>query len=230
MNTLAKEIKGQLFSMADESYRNFHSNLVPGVHNIIGVRLPMLRTLAKEIVKGEWESFLQCSENEYYEEVMLQGLVIGCAKMDFTLRLSYIKAFVPKINNWAICDSFCSSLKDTKKHQEEMLSFLQPYIHSKEEFSLRFAIVMLMDYYISEQYIDMVLSLMDSIKHEGYYVKMAIAWAISVCFVKFPEKTLVFLQNNHLDNFTYNKALQKTIESLRVEKETKNMLRSMKRK
>lgn len=230
MNTFISEIRKQLFSMSDEAYRAFHSNLVPGVENILGVRLPMLRKLAKELANGDWKFYLECAQDDFYEEVMLQGLVIGCAKMDYPIRLSYIKAFVPKINNWAICDSFCSSLKDTKKHKQEMLAFLQPYLHSKEEFSLRFAIVMLMDYYISEEYIDRILLQMDCIQHEGYYVKMAVAWAISVCFVKFPEKTLVFLQNNNLDNFTYNKTLQKTIESLRVDQETKDLLRIMKRK
>lgn len=229
MNIAAKNIKQTLLSMTDEGYRIFHSNLVPGVQNILGVRLPMLRKLAKEIAQSDWKNYLNCAQDDSYEEVMLQGLVVGSIKIDYPLRLPYIKDFVPKINNWAICDSFCSSLKDTKKHKDEMLTFLEPYLHSNKEFSLRFGIVMLLDYYITEDYIEMVLTHMDRINHEGYYVKMAVAWTLSICFVKFPEKTMLFLQNNHLDNFTYNKALQKSIESRRVDVETKNLLRRMKR-
>jgi len=226
----SNEIKSHLFSMSDEAYRSFHSNLVPGIHNIIGIRIPKLRSFAKEIANDEWRLYLKGASDDYYEEILLQGLVIAYAKMDYSDRLSYIKGFVPKINNWAVCDSFCSSLKDTAKHREEMLSFLQPYLHSDKEFFLRFAIVMLMDYYIFDEYIDMVLAEIDRIKHEGYYVKMAAAWAISMCFVKFPEKTWHFLSENNLDDFTYNKALQKAIESLRVDKEVKDKLRRMKRK
>ncbi len=230
MNLSPKEVKEHLISMSDEAYRDFHSSLVPGIQNVLGVRSPKLRGYAKEIAKNEWEDFLKTAQDESYEEILLQGFVIAYAKMEYTLRLSYIKEFVPKIDNWAVCDGFCSTLKDTAKHKEEMRSFLQPYLDSQEEFSLRFAVVMLMDYYICDESIDWVLSEFNRIQHDGYYVKMAVAWAISVCFVKFPEKTWALLQNNTLDDFTYNKALQKMIESLRVDKETKETLRSMKRK
>ena len=89
---------------------------------------------------------------------------------------------------------------------------------------------MMLNYYITEEYIDIVLKSLDKISHDGYYVKMAVAWAVSICFIHFEDKTMDFLKNNNLDDFTYNKSLQKICESLRVNKDTKILIKSMKRK
>lgn len=226
---MEKQIRETLFSLADEEYKRFHSSLCPGTNNIIGVRVPVLRDVAKEIVKGDWRTYLKAAKNEYYEEVMLQGMVIGLAKMNLAERLEYIKSFVPKIDNWAVCDVTCAGLKFTKKHMSEMWEFLKPYINSNKEFEMRFGVVMLLDFYITEEYIRQVLNILNNIHHEGYYVKMAVAWAISVCYIKFPKETMELLQNNELDTFTYNKALQKIIESYRVTKQDKEIIRKMKR-
>jgi len=225
-----KTVRERIFELADEEYRHFHSALVPGSDNIVGVRLPRLRELAKELAKGDWRNYISSAQDDYYEEIMLQGLVIGYAKADIEEISRYAATFVPKINNWAVCDSFCNSLKITKKHMAQVWDFLQPYLRSREEFELRFGIVMLLSFYIEDEYIDRVLALLDGARHKGYYVKMAVAWAVSICFVKYPEKTMAYLQKNSLDDFTYNKALQKIIESFRVDKETKTIIRSMKRK
>ena len=109
------------------------------------------------------------------------------------------------------------------------MEFIQPYLKSNKEFEIRFAVVIILNYYITEDYIDLILETLDEVKHEGYYVKMAVAWAISLCFVKFEEKTMNYLKNNKLDDFTYNKSLQKICESLRVDKDTKAIIKSMKR-
>ena len=227
---MEKTVRERIFELADEDYRQFHSRLVPGTDNVLGVRLPKLRELAKGLAKGDWRGYIAVAQADYYEEVMLQGLVIGSAKADIEELLRYVDTFVPKINNWAVCDSFCSSLKITQRHRARVWKFLQPYLRSRQEFELRFGVVMLLDFYIEDEYIDRVLTLLDGAKHEGYYVKMAVAWAISLCFVKYPEKTMAYLQNSTLDNFTYNKAMQKITESFRVDKETKTLIRSMKRK
>jgi 3-methyladenine DNA glycosylase AlkD len=227
---LEKTIREQIFELADEDYKNFQSKLCPGIDNIIGVRLPLLRKLAKEIAKGNWREYIKTSKSEYYEEVMLQGMVIGYIKSDIDEVLSYVTDFVPKIDNWAICDSFCIGLKFTKTNMERVWDYIGQYLSSKQEFEMRFGIVMLLNFYIEEEYIDKVLILLDKAKHEGYYVKMAVAWAISICYIKFPEETMKYLNNNTLDDFTYNKALQKITESLRIDKETKILIRSMKRK
>jgi 3-methyladenine DNA glycosylase AlkD len=227
---LKKAIREKLFELSDAEYKKFHIKLCPSSDNIIGVRLPLLRNLAKEIASGNWRQYMSTAQNEYYEELMLQGIVIGCIKADVNERLSYITDFVPKIDNWAVCDSFCTGLKFTETNRSRVLDYLKPYLSSEKEFEMRFGVVMLLGFYIKEDYIDQVLLLLNAAKHEGYYVKMAVAWAISICYIKFPEKTMEYLKNNTLDDFTYNKSLQKITESLRVDNETKTLIRSMKRK
>lgn len=225
-----KEIEKRIFELADEKYKEFHSGLCPNTKNIIGVRVPVLRNYAKEIAKGDFRTYLDNAKNEYYEEIMLQGMVIGLSKMDVEESLNYIKKFVPKIDNWAICDVFCAGLKFVNKNKEEVWKFLKTYKNSKEEFELRFFIVMLLEFYITDNYINQVINILDTIKHEGYYVKMGIAWTISVAYIKYPKITMEYLKNNTLDDFTYNKALQKIVESYRVSEVDKEVIRSMKRK
>lgn len=223
-------LRENLFKLADDKYRDFHSRLCPNVDNIIGIRAPKMREIAKKIIKDDWRDFLANSEENYYEEILIKGFVIAYSKCDEKERLKYVEDFVPKIDNWAICDSFCNSLKFVSKNKKLVWDFLQPYLKSKNEFELRFAIVMILNYYITEDYIDITLKTLDNIQHEGYYVKMAVAWAVSICFIKFREKTMIYLKNNNLDDFTYNKSLQKICESLRVDTETKLIIKDMKRK
>lgn len=223
------DLRDKLFELSDDKFKTFHSRLCPNTDNIIGVRLPLLRQLAKEIAKGDWRNFLSNSKEEYYEEILINGLVIAYAKCDVEERLNYIESFVPKIDNWAICDSFCNTLKFVNKNKEIMWEFIQPYLKSYNEFEIRFAVVIILNYYIAEDYINLVLKTLDNIKHDGYYVKMAVAWAISMCFIKFEEKTMAYLKDNSLDDFTYNKSLQKICESLRIDKNTKELIKSMKR-
>lgn len=223
-------IQQQLLSLEDKKYKDFQCNLCPGVTNIIGVRLPILRKLAKELITEDWRPLISYENNQYYEEYMLLGIIIGSVKVDLNERLALIKDFVPHIDNWAVCDSFCSNLKFTTNYRKEVFSLLSQYITSKKEFELRFAIVMLLDYYlVVPEYLDQTLDILEHIKHEGYYVKMAVAWAVSIAYIKFPVQTMEFLQNTKLDNFTYNKALQKITESLRIDPQTKKLIRSMKR-
>lgn len=227
---MQKNIKQQLATLAEEEYRIFSSGLLPNTDNVLGVRLPLLRQIAKQLAADNWQEYLQTAQDSTFEEIMLQGMVIGYVKCPFAERLLHIQNFVPKINNWSICDSFCVGLKFANKHPEEVWNFLQPYFSSKQEFDIRFAVVMLLTYYIQDTYIDEVLNILDYVQHDGYYVKMAVAWAISICYVKLPQRTMIYLKDNHLDDFTYNKALQKIRESLKVDKETKKLIRAMKRK
>jgi 3-methyladenine DNA glycosylase AlkD len=225
-----KTIKEQLLELAEEEYRKFSAALIPNINHVLGVRLPELRKLAKKMARGDWRAYLEHAESEYFEEVMLQGMVIGYLKTDVEEILRYVADFVPKIDNWSVCDSFCTGLKFTITNKKQVWDFLQPYLLSENEYEIRFAVVMLLDYYIEEEYISRALQLLDKSKHEGYYVKMAVAWAVSICYVKLPESTMPYLKSNSLDDFTYNKALQKITESFRVDQETKKMIRCMKRK
>ena len=225
-------IREQLFALQDSKYQQFSSALIPNIDakTIIGVRVPMLRQLAKELAKTDPLSFLQTAEDTYFEELLLQGMVIGYLKLPPTEKLPLIAQFIPKIDNWSVCDSFCSGLKFTKTNQTLVWDFLQPYFKSKQAYDIRFAVVMLLNYYVDEQYIEQTLQLLDNIAHEDYYVKMAVAWAVSICYIKMPQETMPYLKNNNLDLFTYNKALQKITESLRIDADTKNMIRAMRRK
>ncbi len=223
-------IRKQIFELIDPKYQKFSAALIPNVDNVLGVRLPELRKIAKQIAKEDWRTYLEITESDYFEEIMLQGMVIGYIQADIDEQLSYVASFVPKIDNWSVCDSFCTGLKFTKEHRERVWEFLQPYLSSKNEYEVRFGVVMLLNYYIESDYIEKVLYLLDSTKHDGFYAKMAVAWALSICYVKFPALTLDYLKYSELDNFTYNKALQKITESHRVDMDAKILIRSMKRK
>ncbi len=224
------EIRQQLQALAEEEYRDFAMKLTPGIENILGVRLPALRKLAREIAKGDWAAYLAAAEDDSFEEVMLQGLVIGYAKGTPAEILPHIRRFIPKINSWSICDTFCSNLKIAAKNKAVFWDFLQPYLREEEEFSVRFGVVMLIAHYITAEDIQRVLFALRVQPHPGYYVKMAVAWAVSVCFIKFPEETFSFLNDNELDDFTYNKALP--TENHRISphrSKTKARIRAMKR-
>lgn len=225
-----RTIREQLMELVDENYRQFTSALIPNINNVLGVRIPELRKMARQLAQADWRTYLERADDVYFEEIMLQGLVIGYVKTNIEEVLSYVAKFVPKIDNWSVCDSFCIGLKFTATNRERVWEFLQPYLKSDQEYDIRFGVVMLLDYYVEEAYIHQVLQWLDCIKHEGYYVKMAVAWAVSICYVKHPEPTLAFLTHNSLDDFTYNKSLQKITESLRVDEATKAMIRTMKRK
>ncbi len=245
-----QSIQERLYELADEEYRAFSQKLTPGKTNILGVRLPVLRKLAGEIAKEDWRAYLKeamedsiepqateqgneaeaSKEETSMEEVLLQGMVIGKCKADIEEILYLTAAFIPKIDCWPVCDSFCTSLKITNNHRERVWEFLQPYLRSDKEYEIRFGVVMLLNYYVLPEYAPSAFAHFDRIVQEGYYVKMAVAWAISIYFIKLPELTLPYLRDNQLDDFTFNKALQKITESYRVEQDTKEMIRGMKRK
>ena len=226
-----KKIRTDLLNLQDKKYQQFHSSLCPGTDNIIGVRIPVLRNYAKKLSKQEnIKEYIFFNKTKYYEEVMLQGMLIGLTKnSDIKETLTMLENFIPKIDNWAVCDICCAGLKVVNKNKEVFWKFIQKYLKSKKEFELRFAIVMMLDYFIDEKYVDNVLTILDNIKHEAYYVKMAVAWTISVAFVKFQAKTMKYLKNSNMDDWTYNKSLQKICESLRVDKGTKEKIKKMKR-
>lgn len=230
---MIEEIREELRQMADEKYKKFHSSLCPNVDGIIGVRVPILRNYAKEIYNKYPLEKIKIGD-KYYEELVLQGMIIGFqtnVKTPEELENVFkkIRAFVPKINSWAVCDTFCAGLKITKKHKKEMLELIKHYMNSKCEYEVRFAVVMLLDFYITDEYIDEVLNLLETIKSDKYYIQMAIAWCYSVALIKFYDKTLKRLINANIDDFTYNKSLQKAIESYRIDNSKKDKLRKLKR-
>lgn len=238
---IKQEVREQIMDLAEPSYQQFSSKLLPGTENIIGVRLPILRKLAKQIIKKkDWRDYLEQtlrknmvegnSNKELFEEIMLQGFLIGYAPLTPEERFAYLDKFIPKIDNWSVCDSVCATMKFALEYKEETWEFLQKYVKSEEEYGIRFAVVMYINYYINEEYFDKVIEELGTISHPAYYVKMAVAWAVSMCYVVDTKKTENFLKTCTLDDFTYNKAIQKIIESRQVSSEEKEKLKTWKRK
>jgi len=231
MENIYEDLRKKLLKLADSDYKKFSSSLIPNTDNILGVRTPELRKIAKELAGGNWREYFELNEDVYSEETMLQGMAIGYLKENFETVLFEVRRFVPKIHNWAVCDSFCGGLKEvTKKNREIMWDFLLECIGTDEPYYIRFGVVMIMNCYIDKEHTEKAFSLFDGIRNDDYYVKMAVAWAISMFYVKKPEQTMKYLHSNGLDDFTYNKALQKICESLKPSPEEKTVIKSMKRR
>lgn len=227
---MIEKIKKRLLELSEEEYRKFSSSLLPDIDNVLGVRLPKLRKLAREIYSsGRWQKYLVDFKPEYMEEVMLQGMLIGLIKDKPEVILEYVKKFVPKINNWSVCDCFCNGLKFTQNNQPLVWNFLKPYLESEKEYEIRFAAVMLLSFFVDEKYLSAVLTELDKLKTEDYYAQMAIAWAVSICFIKYPEETYKYLLRSQLSKWIFNKSIQKCIESYKVSPEMKAKLRLLKR-
>lgn len=224
------EIRDELLSLKDDKYLEFTKKLLPGVDNIIGVRLPEIKKIARRIAAGDFETYLANDEDIYFEETMLRGMVTGFAKTGISQKLTLVKNFIPKINNWSVCDSFCCAFKFSHKDAGKVHDFIEPYLLSDKEFDVRFALVMLLKYFVNEEYTDSTVRLAAEARHEGYYARMSQAWALSECYIKFPEKARPYLENCTLDDFTYGKTLQKIIDSNVLSREEKDKVRAMRRK
>ncbi len=237
MMMIRQRVREQLEQMAEPDYKEFNGKLLPGISNILGVRLPKLRVLAKQIAKDDPLAYLEemnkadwrDSDAFYYEEKMLYGLTAGYARMDDKDRRIWLDAFVPLIDNWGVCDSCCMTYKWMKKKPDYWWDYLNQWIETGKEFEIRFALVCMLAHFVDEAYIQEIFEVCSRIRSEGYYARMAEAWLVSVCFAKFPEETYEFLRNDRMDDFTHQKSIQKTCESYRVSKEWKARIRELRR-
>ena len=229
-SNLNEQIINDLFLKQDKKYQQFHSNLCPGTGNIIGVRVPILRNYVKVIIKEipDYLNQIDYHNFKFYEELMIYGLYIATSKLRTDELLEKLDTFVPLIDNWAICDIVCSSIKIKKQDQKNFYKYLKKYKNSKKEFERRFFVVMLFKY-LNDEYIDKVIKELDTINTNEYYVSMAVAWLISIIYIKYKDKAIDYLNNNNLDTKTYNKALQKIIESTRISKEEKEQIKILKK-
>ena len=220
-----KEIRTWLLQEADTRVKEFASSLIPNCGAMLGVRLPKLRQKAKELAKGNWQEFVARNDCEYMEELLLQGMVIGSVKLPVEEHLALVRDYIPKITNWSLCDCFCCSLKFTQKNREVVWDFLKPYLASQDEFELRFGVVMLLDFFVTEEWIDKVLDILFALDSEDYYAQMGIAWAISVCAAKFFDKTYKKLSSCSLPSVILKKSIQKSCVSFRLTKEQKILMK-----
>lgn len=221
-------LRDQLLELCEPKYMKFTSALMPGVENVLGIRLPLLRKIAREIAAGDWRAYLAQAGDFYFEEQMLQGMVISYARCDPAEKLEHVARFIPKIDNWAVCDCFCWRLKAAER--QPMWEFIRPRFRSEAEYEVRFAVVMALGNFVDQAHLEDLLQLLDGIRHEAYYARMGVAWAVSVCYIKFPERTHAWLESCSLDDWTFNKSLQKIVESYRVSDAAKQQIRAMKRR
>ena len=222
-----KETRQMLCGMNDRKYSDFSSSLIPGADNIIGIRLPVLRKMARKLAAEKGRSALSDEEDIYFEETMLRGMIIGYLKLSTQERLELIRSFIPEIDNWSVCDSFCCTLKFPQKDIPLVLEFIKPYAYSDKEFEQRFAAVMLLRFFVNDEYIDGTLSLLSEINTEAYYSSMAVAWTAAECYIRFPVQTLPYLRDAGIEKETQKIAVLKICDSFRVDRESKEMLKKL---
>ncbi len=223
--TSYKELIGNLYQKQDLKYKEFHSKLLKDrTINLIGVRTPELKKLAKKISKQDYKSFIKHNTHKTYEECVLHGLVLGYIKIDEEELLKLIDDFLPYIDNWATNDLTVSNLKAFKNID---IKVVNKYINSKNPWEIRFGLTLLLSHYINKENLDKIFKICDSIKCQYYYVEMANAWLISMCYIKYPEETFNYLKTCNLNKFTKNKSISKICDSYRVTKEQKEEIKKI---
>lgn len=223
------EVTEMLAALTDESYRDFHAKLIPTVpkERILGVRIPRIRALAKEISgTPAADSFLTILPHDYYDENNLHAFLIERVK-DFDTALELTEAFLPYIDNWATCDSFIPPVY--KKKAELLLPHLERWIQSDRVYTVRYAIGLYMGLFLDERFDDKYPALVAAVRSDEYYVNMMRAWYFATALDKQYNSVIGYFTENRLDVWTHNKAIQKARESYRIPVDTKEYLKSLKR-
>ncbi len=213
-----------LNELQDLKYRDFQSKLIPTVdkEKIIGVKTPALKALAKEFSRSAGsKEFLDALPHNYFEENQIQGFVISQIK-DFDECIKRVQAFLPYIDNWATCDQ--TSPVIFKKHRKELFPYIKEWLKSGHTYTIRFAIGMLMQHFLDEDFDRNCIELVVAVKSDEYYVNMEIAWYMATALAKQWDESLPFLSIKYLDKWTLNKSIQKARESRRISKEKKEKL------
>lgn len=221
-----KRIENELFAMQDSGYRDFHAALMPTIEKdtIIGVRTPALRKYAKTFADSpEAEVFLKDLPHRYYEENNLHGFML-CGMKDMERCLSELEAFLPCIDNWATCDMLRP--KVFKKNQERLLPFIDKWLVSGETYTVRFAIGMLLSYFLDEEFKQEYPERVASIVSEEYYVQMMQAWYFATALAKQWDDVIPFIEQKRMSKWVHNKTIQKSVESYRITPAQKEYLRT----
>lgn len=224
------EIKQKLFKMQDLKYKEFHEKLIPTVNRdtVIGVRTPDLRAFSKSIKNDENTGrFLRTLPHDYYEENNLHAFLIAQIK-DFDKCIEELDKFLPYIDNWATCDGIRP--KCFKKNTDKLLSKIQKWIKSNHTYTVRFAIEMLMTFYLDDKFDAKYLDMVASVKSEEYYINMMLAWYFATALAKQWESAVPYIERNCLSTWVHNKTIQKAVESYRITPEQKAYLKGLKRK
>lgn len=222
------KIQEELFKLQDISYKEFHSNLIPTIdkNTIIGIRIPLLRSYAMKIkYTKEADKFLNTLPHTYYDENVLHALLLS-EITDYETFIKSIQAFLPYIDNWAVCDVL--KPKSIKKHKQIFIDEIKSWISSKDTYTIRFGVVMLMTYYLDEDYQKDYLNYPLQVKSDEYYVNMAISWFYATALAKHYDEVVKILKDKKLSVWVHNKTIQKAIESYRITKEQKEELKKLK--
>lgn len=219
-----------LLPLAEAEFREFTKRTIPCEREILGVRIPLVRKVVQAIPKEDYARFLN-EEPKSLEEVLARGFLI--ARLPYEEMLSYFDSQIAYMDNWCAVDTFCAALrKCLKKHEAEFLDLkVKPLLLSDREYVARAGAVLLLDFYVSEEYLPFVFESIEAFKdREEYYLKMAVAWLLAECYIKFPAETDIFMRETKLNSWTFNKAISKICDSYRVSAEDKDRLRKMRRK
>ena len=220
----------ELKSLAEPGYKAFQERLcTTSKAEILGVRSPYVKKIAKSVAKGDVSGFLSVCETPITKKFCSKRLSLLFDSEIAREKWATVEAFVPQIDNWAVCDGFCAALKIREHEQAFLLEQCEKYSQKAGEYDRRFALVMLMDHLLSEPYLDAAFEIVAKTDCAPYYVSMAAAWCVSVLFVRDKEKTLAFLKTSALDNQTHRRAIQKIVESNRVTAEEKAFVRTLRR-
>ena len=228
MNNTVDSIVERLIELQDLRYKSFQCSLMPTVpkNTVIGVRMPDIRKLAREIngrsVEGD---FLKALPHNYYDENNLHGVLIGYIK-DYNRCIEEINRFLPYVDNWATCDLISSSI--LKKHTDELIKQIKKWISSDHTFTVRFGIKALMTYYSEENFKREYLELVSKISSDEYYINMMVAWYFATELYFNYDATLTYLEEKRLNKWIHNKTIQKALESYRITEDKKSYLRSLK--
>ena len=223
-----QEIRARMFAMQDQPYAEFQKKLIPNVDpdSFIGVRTPELRRLAREMVKsGEGDAFLQALPHRYFDENQLHAFLLSEEK-DFSRCIALVEAFLPYVDNWATCDQM--SPKAFKKHHQELLQYIQKWLRSDHVYTVRFAVGMLLQHDLDEDFDPVYLEWVAGVRSDAYYVRMMIAWYFATALAKQYQAALPYIEKRRLEPWTHNKAIQKSIESYRITDEQKEYLKTLK--
>ncbi len=225
---ITADIEKVLFENSDEVYRAFQAKLMPGVDidTIIGVRIPILRKMAKTFSKeADIFDFLDELPHKYYDEYNLHGLIISEFK-DYSKTIEYMEALLPYVDNWATCDII--SPKSFAKNRLLLKNDIDRWIASDKTYTLRFGIEMVMSHFLDKDFDASYLEKISKIKSDEYYVNMMLAWYFATALTKVWDETVPYIEKRRLGTWVHNKTIQKAVESYRITPEQKEYLKSMK--
>ena len=214
--------------MRDEKFRDFTSKLIPNVDKelIIGVRVPDIRRLAKSLSEEERKKFISGLPHKYHEENLLHGVMLQLIKNDIGEVITETEKFLPYIDNWEVCD--ISQSKLLERYPDVVFGKVSEWAKSEKTYTVRFAIDVLLQFFLDENFTPEVFALAKSIASDEYYVNMALAWFWSFALIKRYEETLPIIESERLPEFVHNKAIQKARESYRISDERKQYLNTLK--